>query len=129
MSLSEAPLPRVVLTFGIHGSASTWVFNVARELLIEAFGSDAVASGFASTGDDLNPDRAGPGRHLVRKTHGWTNFGVSADLAGVTLLFSVRDPRDAVVSLARRFSLPFDVCVGGVALDCEHAAWCADAGH
>ena len=31
---------RVIVTVGFHGSASTWAFNVARELMIAALGAD-----------------------------------------------------------------------------------------
>lgn len=122
-------MPRVVLTLGIHGSASTWVFNVARELLAEALGADAVASCFANTCNELLAERAILGRHVVCKTHGWPGLDVFAHLTGATVALSVRDPRDAVVSLMRRFASPFDVCIRGIAQDCRYVLWCAEAGH
>jgi hypothetical protein len=41
MGLHAAQLGHVA-TVGLHGSASTWVFNVARELMIDSFGEKAV---------------------------------------------------------------------------------------
>jgi len=35
--------PFVVSTSGLHSSASTWVFNVVRELMIDAAGAARVA--------------------------------------------------------------------------------------
>ena len=42
----ETPPPGLIATIGLHGSASTWVFNVVRELMIDALGEsrDALAS-------------------------------------------------------------------------------------
>ena len=37
----------VVSTIGLHGSASTWVFNIARELTVVSTGEAAMGSGFA----------------------------------------------------------------------------------
>ena len=45
------------------------------------------------------------------------------------MIVSVRDPRDAVLSVMQRFGDPFDACVGGVGRDCLCARACADAGH
>jgi hypothetical protein len=33
---------RIAMAAALHGSASTWVFNVARALAVAAFGADRV---------------------------------------------------------------------------------------
>jgi len=42
-----AALPRVVCTVGVHGSASTWVFNVVRELVMLGAGRAATLPCYA----------------------------------------------------------------------------------
>ena len=34
----------MVATIGLHGSASTWVFNVVRELMIASFGENRISA-------------------------------------------------------------------------------------
>ncbi len=121
--------PTLVLTLGLHGSASTWAFNVARELMIAAFGADAVASCFANSPDELLAEPQVPGRRVVCKTHGFPRLDVFAHLTQARLLATVRDPRDAVLSLVERFGSAPEAVVRAIAQDCQHAAWCAAAGH
>ena len=119
---------RLVLTVGLHGSASTWVFNVAREVLTAAYGADAVAGAFAASAADVAAARR-PGVHLVVKTHGWPDIADFAAAEQAVMLISVRDPRDAVLSLMQRFGDPLDVAVPGVGRDCQAARAAAGAGH
>ena len=120
---------RVVLTVGVHGSASTWVFNAARELLGAAHGPDRVAAGFAASPGEVAGIARRPDQHLVVKTHGWPDLPGFAAAQDATVIVSVRDPRDAVLSVMQRFGDPLDACVGGVGRDCASARACADAGH
>lgn len=112
---------------GLHGSASTWVFNVARELVSAAVGKDLVISCFGATPAALLAQPGIFGRHLVCKTHGWPNLNVFAYLTDAAVVVSVRDPRDCVLSLMERFSETFPRAMNGLAQDCRHAAACADA--
>jgi hypothetical protein len=121
--------PRVVVTMGVHGSASTWAFNVARELMLAVLGAEAVATCFAATPPALLAAPSFPGRHLVCKTHGWSNLHVFAYLASAPLIVTIRDPRDCVLSLMERFNSSFRVAMNGVARDYQCATACADAGH
>jgi hypothetical protein len=120
--------PRVVVTIGLHGSASTWAFNVARELVSAAVGADAVVSCFGATPAALLAQDGIVGRHLVCKTHGWPNLHVFAYLTAAVVIVTVRDPRDCVMSLMERFSAPFPDAVAWMAQDCLHATACADSG-
>ena len=109
--------PRVVATIGMHGSASTWVFNVVRELMIAAMGEVQVVSLYADLREQL-PDAEG--RCLVIKSHQG-----SADLdswlaeAGARIFLSVRDPRDACVSMCQRFSSPLAHTAQWIGNDCN----------
>jgi hypothetical protein len=120
---------RVVLTLGVHGSASTWIFNVARELMQAALGAEAVAACYANNIGELLAERRALGRHLVCKVHSWPGLDVFAHLTRASVILTVRDPRDAVVSLMQRFGTPFDISCRGIANDCRQAAWAAAAGH
>src|SRR5215469_2694792 len=99
-----ADAPLLVATVGLHASASTWVFNVARELLIAAYGEDAVMTLYADEIALLPTRTARAGRHLVVKSHrGSPPLDRWFVERGARVLVSVRDPRDAAVSMAQRF--------------------------
>ena len=119
----------LVLTLGLRGSASTWSYNVARELMAAAFGADAVAACFANRLEDLLNDRGTPGRRVVCKTHGFAALDVFAHLAQARVIATVRDPRDAVLSLIERFGASPEAAVRGVAQGCAWAEWCRASGH
>src|ERR1700684_1665690 len=109
--------PRVVATIGMHGSASTWVFNVVRELMIAAMGDIQVVSLYADQREQL-PDVAG--RCLVIKSH-HGSVGLDSWLAeaGARIFLSVRDPRDACVSMCQRFQSPLAHCAQWIGNDCN----------
>jgi hypothetical protein len=122
--------PRLVATVGIHGSASTWVFNVVRELMIAALGAEKVLSVYADDVPGLIADHALTGRHVVLKSHyGGTGWDSLIWLSRAPIFLSVRDPRDAAISLAQRFATPLMDAARGIAQDCRRLERCADAGH
>ncbi len=122
--------PRCVATVGLHGSASTWVFNVVRELMTVALGAENVVAIYGDDVRGLLGEHALQGRHLVLKSHhggeGWDSL---VWLARPAIFVSIRDPRDAAVSLTQRFGMPLTDAARGIAQDCARAARCADAGH
>ncbi len=118
--------PVLAITAGMHASASTWVFNVAREVVAEAVGG--VHACHLLHPDDLARERAQGARHIVAKTHGWDSLAADARAWRARVIVSVRDPRDAIVSVMQRFGEPFDRALGGIAQDCRAAAACAEAG-
>jgi hypothetical protein len=126
--MSEAP--RLVVTVGLHGSASTWVFNVVRELMEAALGPEKVVAVFADEATGLLAEHALTGRHLVMKSHrggaGWDSL---VWLAGAPIFVSIRDPRDAAISITQRFGTPLTDAARGIAPDCRLITQCADAGH
>lgn len=116
-----ADAPLLVATVGLHASASTWVFNVARELLIAAYGEDAVMTLYADEIALLPTRTARAGRHLVVKSHrGSPPLDRWFAERGARVLVSVRDPRDAAVSMAQRFRRRLGDTVQWVVADCEH---------
>jgi hypothetical protein len=120
----------VVATVGLHGSASTWVFNVVRELLIAAAGADNVVAVYAEKLSELPAAKAYAGRHLVVKSHyGSAKLDAWLLAAGPTMVLSVRDPRDAALSMAQRFGFPLADMAGWLAKDCDRLWPLADRGH
>jgi hypothetical protein len=121
---------RVVATVGLHGSASTWVFNVARELMIASAGEAGVLSLYADEVARI-PDAGAVGeRVLVMKSHhGGPGLDEWLAAAEARVLLSVRDPRDAAVSMAKRFDAPIGSAVRWLATDCVRMRRLVDAGH
>jgi hypothetical protein len=113
----------VTLTFGIPGSASTWVFNVVRELRmlqhdgrpVESFYSDWVAKVQQVLQDNQQMDR-----FLIWKLHEpdqhWRRFLSESRLP---LILSLRDPRDAMLSLMERFGEAADHALDRVSVALE----------
>jgi len=122
--------PRFVATVGLHGSASTWVFNVVRELMTAALGAEAVVAVYGDDVRGLLADHDLHGRHLVLKSHhggpGWDSL---VWLARPAIFVSIRDPRDAAISLRQRFGTNLTDAARGIAQDCRRVEQCADAGH
>lgn len=117
----------VVATIGLHGSASTWVFNVVRELMIAGLGEGRVLAVYADKTEDL-PDFAG--RALVLKSHhGSAGLDAWLAVARPVIFLSIRDPRDAALSMAQRFNAPLAQTVHWIAADCARMERLAAQGH
>lgn len=120
--------PVHVIATGVHGSASTWVFNVAREVMTEAYGPDAVhpchLASMPKPGSAWLPE----GRHAVIKTHGWPGLPAFAGQLQAAGVVSVRDPRDAILSLMQRFGETFQRAMQGVTQDWRSALECRRLG-
>jgi hypothetical protein len=111
---------RVIATIGLHGSASTWVFNVARELTAAAFGEPNVVSLYTEKVSDLPQDVLQSGRHVVIKSHsGSAELDAWLDSIRAKIFLSIRDPRDASISMSQRFKAPLKTAAGWVASDCR----------
>src|ERR1017187_7726507 len=104
MSDHDAP-PLLVATIGMHASASTWVFNVVRELMISVLGDDRVLAFYTDVVDQVPDEAARAGRHLVIKSH-HGSAGLDAWLAAQRsrIFLSVRDPCDACISMSQCFN-------------------------
>lgn len=127
---NEGSSPRYVATIGLHGSASTWVFNAVRELLSCALGAERVVAIYADEAHEV-PDVAALGeRHLVLKSHhGSPGLDAWLDSVRPTVILSIRDPRDAAISMAQRFGAPLNVTVQWLLQDCQRLMHLAALGH
>ena len=125
-----AIVPRVIATVGLHGSASTWVFNVARELAIADIGQDRVVAGYADVPSELPAAANQPEKCVVIKSHhGSPALDAWLKAARARLILSVRDPRDASVSMAQRFKVPLNQTVGWLMNDCARMLRLAAENH
>ncbi|MGC1301184.1 MAG: hypothetical protein WA840_02315 [Caulobacteraceae bacterium] len=125
----DRAVPRFVAVIGLHGSASTWLFNVAREQLSAAYGVDAVhAFSTERTAEGLGDPRC-IGRHVVWKLHiGDPAWDGLSHLARPIVLVSLRDPRDALLSFMRRFEPSFERAVEVLQRDCRRARSAVESG-
>ena len=105
----------IVATIGLHGSASTWMFNVVRELILAARGEGAVLSCYADEPEQLPTEAARTGKALVVKSHhGSAALDAWLEAERAPLFLSIRDPRDAAISMSQRLRtrsrVPCDGC-------------------
>lgn len=126
-------LPRIVCTIGMHGSASTWVFNAAREILGAAAGEDAVLPFFADKFPQVPPEAKAAlradGKILLIKSHeGNAPFEDWLDQHEALRFLSIRDPRDATVSLMQRFGMALTPAAEAIARDGARLAHLAARG-
>lgn len=111
--------PALVATVGLHGSASTWAFNVARELMTAAFGEGALFSAHAQEPGQI-PTEASSRPHMVLKSHhGCAALDAWLKARGAVYLLSIRDPRDAALSMSQRFGAPLGHTVVWLTNDCN----------
>lgn len=117
--------PRLIVTAGLHRSASTWVFNVIRELMVDGIGEERVLALYADQAAAVPADS--DDRHVLLKSHsggpGWTDLIAQRE---APVLLSIRDPRDAAISLTQSFNVPFHQSVQALAADCRLALQIAD---
>lgn len=126
----DTQAPRLVATIGMHASASTWVFNVVRELLIAAVGDAQVLTFYADELRQMPDEATRAGRHLVIKSHHGSAEADSWLAAAQPMVFlSMRDPRDACISMSQRFKAPLNHSVRWIANDCNRLLRLAPQGH
>ena len=92
------------------------------------FGEREVHAGHALAADDLLVETRPGDQHVIIKTHGFPAIAEVLQQHRAKVIVSVRDPRDAVLSLIERFGTVPDVALRGIARDCAAALACADAG-
>ncbi len=122
--------PPPVVTIGLHGSASTWVFNVVRELVAASNADRRVLSLFAEQMGQLPDEATREASRLVIKSHqpseelmGWL------EAKKAVFVLSARDPRDACMSMTLRFKAPLNATIGWIAADCRRLSALARNGH
>ena len=100
--------PRVVLCLGLKSSGSTWLYNVAIQVLKEASPKPKVAAFYADNFRML-PTGSDAADVLVIKTHEPTDAILYLTrFARGRMLVTVREPRDAAASLMQRFGHSFE---------------------
>lgn len=120
--------PRIIMTIGVYSSASTWLFNVLRELMIAQHGQNRVLAIYSDTVAKVIGDQQALNRYVVWKMHfGEPAWEVFAQFADPTILLTVRDPRDAVLSLVNRFNTSVQLAAKGVGMSCNRVLQCAQA--
>ena len=109
--------PKYVLSAGIVGSSSTYIYNLMREIL--EFDSPGLVLALYS--DAWIPDFVG-NWHLLLKCHSGSP-SLQTAIATVPLqpIITVRHPGDSVCSDMDRFNLPFEQAVARVAGSLEFA--------
>lgn len=118
-----------MVCLGLPRSGSTWVYNVARELLAWRYPEGPIACGFSDDFAGLSSKRL-PVRCLVLKAHNpQGDFRALLSSARVHLIISIRDPRDAVASMMQSFSLPFHEAASAVYMSAKAIANAASYGH
>lgn len=98
---------------GMYASASTWLFNVARAIAETSVGSDAYRSCFVQRMSDIQARLPPDVRPVtVVKSHE-TYEGADSWLAARarSILVTIRDPRDAVLSMMRHQQYDFETSV------------------
>lgn len=122
--------PRLIMTIGLYSSASTWTFNVVRELMIARHGEARVRALYSDEVAKVLEDRQVLGRYAIWKMHfGEPAWDVFAQLTDPTILLTVRDPRDAILSLVNRFNTRLDAAAHAVARCCTRVLQCAHVGY
>ena len=118
--MTNASHNRLVATVGLHASASTWVFNVVRELMVAALGPQQVYSLYSEEPGEL-PDRLSRTnqRIVLKSHHGSPGFDVWLESMQGVMFLSVRDPRDASISMSYRFNAPLATAAGCLGNDCR----------
>jgi hypothetical protein len=114
----------------MHASASTWVFNLVRELIISAVGDDRVLAFYTDKIEEVPDEAARAGRHMVIKSHhGSAELDAWLAATRARIFLSVRDPRDACISMSQRFKAPLNHSVRWIANDCNRLLRLAPQGH
>lgn len=114
---------------GLHGSASTWAFNIAREQLAAAYGETSVYGFSTERTSDVLQDRQCLKHHVLWKVHAgdaWTEGLMH--LAQARVVVTIRDPRDALLSFSRRFEPVLERGVRVLQRDCLRARAAVTAG-
>ena len=107
-NLFRAKDEMLIITLGTQASASTWAFNVVRQLL--AIHHPASISGYAEQGLELVRQLQAGAPHAVFKAH--TLDLIMFNLVVATqakVIVTSRDPRDVLVSPQERFGLELGV--------------------
>ena len=98
----------IVLVNGMVRSGSTWSYNVVMELMRRRFGAKAIHGGSSESTAEYLADAPDAARQLVVKCHRLDPAARTLARTGAArVVFTVRDPWDAVASGMRAFDATF----------------------
>ena len=124
------PVTGVTATLGVYGSASTWVFNVLRELSMLRYGPGRVHAIFSDSVQKVLEDPQARDRHIVWKLHrADESWAVFAALTRARIVLTIRDPRDAMVSIMQRFGVGLGAACADVVHTLKRVAESTAEGH
>jgi glycosyltransferase involved in cell wall biosynthesis len=106
--------PRMMVCFGLQSSGSTWMFNLIRE--ISRAEGWTFKSLYADKDTDLPWEVLGSGLMVIKSHQPTEDFRKFVVKSGGPFVLTVRDPRDSVVSLMRRFDYEFTNALNFVTL-------------
>jgi hypothetical protein len=124
-----AGAPKVVAAIGLHASASTWVFNVVRELMISAAGASSIRACYAEDVAGLPEEDRSRGHLIIKTHHGSAALDAWLTAHQARIVLSIRDPRDASLSMSQRFRAPLEQSAQWLVADCQRVMRLAAAGH
>jgi len=101
-SIHRNARPRLFACMGLLSSGSTWLYNLARDIC-KSQGVEFI-SGYRDMHEDLPWDAPGAPMLIVKSHNPTPAFRSFIATSGEPAIVTVRDPRDAVVSLRQRFS-------------------------
>jgi tetratricopeptide (TPR) repeat protein len=90
---------KVLWCLGMYGSASTWAYNVTRQIAASIYPTWPLQEHFVATvADTMRLDQ--PGRTHILKSHEMSDEDLVAELSARAdvIIITIRDPRDAVTS-------------------------------
>ncbi len=110
----------LVICNGMPRSASTWSFAVVLELLRRCDPGALIHSGYDENIERFLDSMAPGANHAVVKCHQLDDRGRALSASGsARLIYTWRDPADAVVSCMRMFSHDFDTALRAVSASLE----------
>jgi hypothetical protein len=103
----SVPPHSIIITAGLFGSGSTWMFNIVNTMLSLNFPEARLLRIY--TEEFLDEDIPRDGMDcVVAKTHRPPSaVRLLARVSNIPILLTLRDPRDAVASMMRRFGYEF----------------------
>lgn len=104
----------MVIAAGLYGSGSTWAFNAIRLMLEATPGLAPVHAGFADALAEMPEPEAAPGSVVIKTHRPDRAMRMFARATAAPVVLTIRDPRDAIVSMMQRFRTEFSAMRPGI---------------
>jgi hypothetical protein len=111
----------IALCLGLPGSASTWAYNICAQLLMlkDASLDCLYADRFEDVRIYVTAAEAASTPLIIKSHMADRDLRAYFSRPNLSVILTVRDPRDCVLSLMERFHLTFDFAVAGVLESCK----------